>query len=107
MIILLLALIVLGPKKLPDLAKALGRAMGEFQRASEDLKRGVSMTSQPEEKKEPEKDKQPKKEDTPAESLADEDKNSSPGVSGRGTPEKDKENESSADVPYNPDEIEG
>ena len=37
-IILVVALIVIGPKKLPDLAKALGRAMGEFRRAADDLK---------------------------------------------------------------------
>ncbi len=37
-IILIVALIVIGPKKLPDLARALGRAMGEFRRAADDLK---------------------------------------------------------------------
>ena len=37
-IILVVALIVIGPKKLPDLAKALGRAMREFRRAADDLK---------------------------------------------------------------------
>ncbi|MBW2652632.1 MAG: twin-arginine translocase TatA/TatE family subunit, partial [Deltaproteobacteria bacterium] len=36
-IILVVALIVIGPKKLPDLAKALGRALGEFRRAADDL----------------------------------------------------------------------
>ena len=37
-IILVVALIIIGPKKLPDLARALGRAMGEFRRAADDLK---------------------------------------------------------------------
>ncbi|MFC1591001.1 twin-arginine translocase TatA/TatE family subunit [Thermodesulfobacteriota bacterium] len=37
-IILVVALIVIGPKKLPEIAKALGRAMGEFKRATNDLK---------------------------------------------------------------------
>ncbi len=37
-IILIVALIIIGPKKLPDLARALGRAMGEFRRAADDLK---------------------------------------------------------------------
>jgi sec-independent protein translocase protein TatB len=38
LLILALALIVLGPKKLPELAKALGKGLAEFRRATEDLK---------------------------------------------------------------------
>lgn len=34
-----LALLILGPKKLPELGKQLGRGLGEFKRASNDLKR--------------------------------------------------------------------
>lgn len=45
-IILIIALIVLGPKKLPDLAKSLGKALGEFQRATQDLKRDIDISSQ-------------------------------------------------------------
>ena len=37
-LILAIALIVIGPKKLPDLAKSIGRAMGEFKKATNDLK---------------------------------------------------------------------
>jgi sec-independent protein translocase protein TatB len=37
-VILVIALIVIGPKKLPDLAKSLGRAMGEFKKAASDFK---------------------------------------------------------------------
>ncbi len=37
-LILAVALIVIGPKKLPDLAKSLGRALGEFKRATSDIK---------------------------------------------------------------------
>jgi sec-independent protein translocase protein TatB len=33
-LILAIALIVIGPKKLPDLAKSLGRAFGEFKKAT-------------------------------------------------------------------------
>lgn len=33
-----IALIVIGPKKLPDLAKSLGRAMREFKKATSDFK---------------------------------------------------------------------
>ena len=36
--IMALALIVLGPKRLPDLARALGRGLTEFKKASDELK---------------------------------------------------------------------
>ena len=39
--ILAIALIVIGPKKLPDLARALGKAMGEFKKATSDLKESL------------------------------------------------------------------
>ena len=38
LIILALALIVFGPNKLPELAKAFGRAMREFRKATEEVK---------------------------------------------------------------------
>jgi sec-independent protein translocase protein TatB len=38
LLIMAIALIVIGPKKLPDLAKALGKALGEFKKATSDLK---------------------------------------------------------------------
>lgn len=41
-VIFVVALLVFGPKKLPDLAKALGRALAEFKRATEELKNEVS-----------------------------------------------------------------
>jgi sec-independent protein translocase protein TatB len=37
-VILLLALILLGPKKLPEAARAIGKGMRELRRATEDLK---------------------------------------------------------------------
>ena len=37
-LILLIALIVIGPKKLPDIAKALGKGYREFRKAFEDVK---------------------------------------------------------------------
>jgi TatA/E family protein of Tat protein translocase len=38
LLILGLALIVLGPKKLPELARALGKGLAEFRRATDELK---------------------------------------------------------------------
>lgn len=37
-LILALALIVLGPRRLPEIARALGKGMAEFRRATDDLK---------------------------------------------------------------------
>jgi Tat protein translocase TatB subunit len=39
MVILVLGLLVLGPKRLPDLARSLGRGLAEFRRASNDMRR--------------------------------------------------------------------
>lgn len=43
LLILAIALIVIGPKKLPDLAKSLGRAMIEFKRATTELKASLEV----------------------------------------------------------------
>ncbi len=42
-LILAIALIVIGPKKLPDVARALGRAMGEFKKATRELKESMEV----------------------------------------------------------------
>jgi TatA/E family protein of Tat protein translocase len=49
-VILVVALIVIGPKKLPDLARALGRAIGEFKRAADDLKEDLDINGLREER---------------------------------------------------------
>ncbi len=38
LLIMALALIVLGPKRLPDIARALGRGLAEFKKATNELK---------------------------------------------------------------------
>jgi len=38
MVIFVLALIVFGPRKLPELGKSLGKSLAEFKRASNELK---------------------------------------------------------------------
>jgi Tat protein translocase TatB subunit len=38
LMVLVLALVVIGPKRLPDVARALGRGFTEFKRATDDLK---------------------------------------------------------------------
>jgi len=42
-LILAIALIVIGPKKLPDLAKSLGRAMNEFKKATREIKESIDI----------------------------------------------------------------
>ena len=39
LIILVIALIIFGPRKLPELGKTLGQSLAQFRRASEDFKR--------------------------------------------------------------------
>jgi TatA/E family protein of Tat protein translocase len=45
LLILVVALIVIGPKKLPDIAKALGRALGEFRRATDGIKENLDIAN--------------------------------------------------------------
>ncbi|MBN2124605.1 MAG: twin-arginine translocase TatA/TatE family subunit [Deltaproteobacteria bacterium] len=42
-IIMVIALIVIGPKKLPDLARALGRGMAEFRKATQEIKDSLDL----------------------------------------------------------------
>ena len=39
LVILVVGLLVLGPKRLPDLARSLGRGLAEFRRASTDIRK--------------------------------------------------------------------
>ena len=43
LVILGIALIVFGPKKLPDLAKTIGRALGEFKKTTEEMKESIGI----------------------------------------------------------------
>jgi Tat protein translocase TatB subunit len=42
-IIFVIALIIIGPKKLPDLARALGKGMAEFRKATDDIKANLDL----------------------------------------------------------------
>ena len=42
MVILVVALLVFGPTKLPELARSLGRGLAEFRRASSDLRQSLA-----------------------------------------------------------------
>lgn len=51
-VIMVIALIVLGPKKLPDLAKSIGKALAEFRKASQEIKESLDIGEQLKEAKE-------------------------------------------------------
>jgi len=42
-IVLVIALLILGPKKLPELARGLGKGLSEFRRASNDLRHSLDL----------------------------------------------------------------
>ncbi len=42
-LILVLALVIFGPKKLPEIGKALGSGLKEFKKASTDLQRSIEL----------------------------------------------------------------
>lgn len=41
-VILVIALIVIGPQKLPEIARSLGKGLAEFKRASDDFQRNLA-----------------------------------------------------------------
>ncbi|MBW1765860.1 MAG: twin-arginine translocase TatA/TatE family subunit [Deltaproteobacteria bacterium] len=55
-IIMVIALIVIGPNKLPDLARALGKGMAEFRKATQDIKESLDLDEEFREVEEVKKD---------------------------------------------------
>ncbi|HJV67036.1 MAG TPA: TatA/E family twin arginine-targeting protein translocase [Geomonas sp.] len=51
-IIMVIALIVIGPQKLPDLARSLGKGLAEFKKATEDFKHNIDAEAKTAEEKE-------------------------------------------------------
>ena len=52
MMIFIVALIVFGPKRLPEIGRTLGKALGEFKKATDDLKSTIEREVRVEELKE-------------------------------------------------------
>ncbi len=107
LVILVVALIVIGPKRLPELAKHLGKGLAEFKKAADDLQESVRVDLETERHKElaekyphlipdsesgEEAEEEPEKGDQAQ--LAD-------GVAPKPPPEEDPK------ISYSPDEIEG
>jgi len=49
-LILIIALVVFGPKKLPEVGKAMGKAISEFKNASRDMQKELSDSAKDPEK---------------------------------------------------------
>ncbi len=43
MIVLIVVLLLFGPKKLPELARGLGRSINEFKKAADDVKKELNV----------------------------------------------------------------
>jgi sec-independent protein translocase protein TatA len=52
LIIMVIALIVIGPHKLPDLARSLGKGLAEFKKASNDFRKSIEEETRAAEEKE-------------------------------------------------------
>ena len=123
LIILVVALIVIGPKKLPELARTLGKGFAEFKKAADDLQETVRLDLE-RDKHEQFREKYPhlvpEEDEESADAEATADKDAEPGdeittpttVEGESTtataetsPEPAPEPE--PEISYNPEEIEG
>lgn len=51
LIILVIVLILFGPKRLPDLAKSIGKGVAEFKKASDEVRQGIEEAVREEEQK--------------------------------------------------------
>ena len=49
LLILVLALLIFGPRKLPEIGRTLGKSLGEFRRATNELKRSIEQEVRAEE----------------------------------------------------------
>lgn len=56
LVILFIALVVLGPKEFPKIARTLGRGIRELQRTKDDLKKTIEFEDDTEESRRPEPD---------------------------------------------------
>jgi len=65
LIILVVVLIFFGPKRLPDLAKSLGKGIAEFKKASDEVRKGIEEAVQETETEEAGADPSPPPGDAP------------------------------------------
>jgi TatA/E family protein of Tat protein translocase len=60
-VIMLLALLIFGPRKLPELGRSLGKSLGEFKRASNELRNTLDEEIRIEEQRNTEKQRSPER----------------------------------------------
>ncbi len=65
-VIMLLALLIFGPRKLPELGRSLGRSLGEFKRASNELRNTLDEEIRIEEQRSAERQRAPEPAQAPA-----------------------------------------
>lgn len=56
LVIMTIALLIFGPRKLPELGRSIGKGLSEFKRASNDLKRSLEEEIDVEERRESRKE---------------------------------------------------
>ncbi len=81
LVIFIIALIFIGPKKLPEIGKAIGKGISEFRKATQEIKESIEVESESTDIVEPEEPidsiagtKEDKLESTDAETKKDKDK---------------------------------
>jgi sec-independent protein translocase protein TatA len=96
-VIFVIALVVFGPKKLPELGKSIGRAMAEFKKASEDFQESVRT-----EMREVERETSVKEDLKRIEQgvMADTEKTEDPGATPKGDPGTAEKDHRSAEAAY-------
>ena len=73
LLIAVVALLVFGPKRLPELARTMGKGLAEFRRASSDLRRSIDLDMDPHTMSAPKPETRPPAQaGTPAETPASE-----------------------------------
>ncbi len=70
LLILAVALIVLGPRKLPEIARSLGRGIAEFRRTTDDMKREMEAAADELDGRPLSDNTEPSGEDQPANTLS-------------------------------------
>jgi Tat protein translocase TatB subunit len=71
MVIFVIGLLVLGPKRLPELARSLGRSLAEFRRASNEMRREFMDVAEDVHIEPPSLDAEPKKSEPGSDPAAD------------------------------------